>query len=129
VSVRLAPGLRDAMLTEATREQPMEACGLLGGRGNEFLTFIPCRNAVQSTRRYDIALPDILAALREFERENLDLLGIFHSHPAGNAMPSDTDVREAAYPSAVYFIAAPVSEELRAYRIQAGGIQEIQVEG
>ena len=38
--------------------------------------------------------------LRAFERidsDGLDLLGIFHSHPAGPEMVSATDIAEASY--------------------------------
>ncbi len=129
MSVRLSPGLRDALLAHAQRELPLEACGLLGGRGNELLRFVPCRNALESPSAYAIAPEEILAALRDFDRDRIDLLGIFHSHPRGPAAPSATDLHEAAYPQAVYLIAAPAARELRAFRITLGQAREVDVEG
>jgi proteasome lid subunit RPN8/RPN11 len=48
------------------------------------------------------------------------LLAIYHSHPRSNEpVPSDTDVRLAYYPAAVYFIVGLGGTEpvLRAFRI------------
>src|SRR5437870_10397240 len=49
-----------------------------------------------------------------------ELIAIYHSHPrAKNPEPSETDVRLAYYPSAVYFIVGLGGEEpcLHAFRI------------
>lgn len=116
------------MLAHARSDLPCEACGLLGGRGDELLRFVPCRNALASPRRYEISPEEILAAERRFADEGLELRGIFHSHPEGPARPSDTDLREAAYPKAVYLIAAPKEDDLRAFRLTSGEMQEVRVE-
>ena len=128
MSVRLAPGLRQEMLAHAEREMPLEACGLLGGRDSEFVLFLPCRNVLQSPTRYAIGAEEILAAQRRFAKEGLQLAGIFHSHPAGPAQPSQIDLREASYPDAIYLIAAPGAQELRAFRLEDEAMREVAVE-
>jgi proteasome lid subunit RPN8/RPN11 len=84
---------------------PLEACGLLIGKGEIVYSVLPVANAAHSPIRFRMDPGGQLLAFREMEEHGLELLGIFHSHPADggngtNALegPSETDVREAAYP-------------------------------
>ncbi len=75
--------------------------------------------------------------MREIEREGLELLGIYHSHPQSPAIPSRTDIeraffpgtREENYPGSVYLIVGMASDEpeIRGYLIRADGVEEITV--
>ncbi|GAB4474376.1 MAG: hypothetical protein Kow0088_10340 [Anaerolineales bacterium] len=90
---------------------PEEACGLLGGQGHTFQTWIPIDNILKSPVRYQMDAEGQLKAFLEFERNHQDLLGIVHSHPHGPATPSETDLTQAYYPEAVYFIFYPLNGE------------------
>lgn len=117
--------LYEEMLTHA--REPIEACGILGGRDGRAEVFHPTANAEESPVRYSIAPPDLFRITRELDRAGLDLLAIFHSHPATEAYPSATDVRLAFYPDAFYLIMSLVDPErpvLRAFRIVEGVITE-----
>ena len=119
--MRLRAALRRELLQAAKGAMPLEACGLVGGLGDELLRFVSCRNAAESARRYAISPEDVLSALREFERQGIELRAIFHSHPAGDARPSATDIREAMYPGVAHLIVGrPPDLELRAFWIEAG---------
>jgi proteasome lid subunit RPN8/RPN11 len=69
---------------------------------------------------YEAAPEDLFAAQRQMRERGEQLLGIYHSHPrSAEPTPSQTDVRLAFYPQAVYFIVGfdrgqPV---MRAFRI------------
>ena len=67
---------------------------------------------------------DVMRRLRETGEE---LLGIFHSHPDAPAAPSATDLRLAAYPGTVYFIASlsGATPELRAYRYDGRAFSDV----
>jgi proteasome lid subunit RPN8/RPN11 len=61
------------------------------------------------------------------EARGWELLGIFHSHPAGPAIPSETDVRRAYYPDSLYLICAPDERgewHARAFSIVSGAVEE-----
>ncbi len=127
----LASGLRQAMIRHALAERPLEACGLLGGRGARADTFYPTRNAARSPIRYDIDPQDLLRVTMELEANGGEVWGIFHSHPATPAYPSQTDVRLAFYPSAYYLIcslADPLRPVLRGFRLAGGEIAEVAVD-
>ncbi len=76
---------------------PQEACGLLAGTSNVVREVVPVTNQLQSPVRFRMDPLEQLSAFDWMETRGLELLGIFHSHPAGPDRPSETDIAEAAY--------------------------------
>jgi len=85
------------MLEHVTRHLPLEACGLLAGTDQRVEKVIGVRNQAQSPVRFVMDPHEQLRAFDWIESHGLDLLAIFHSHPAGPETASATDIREAAY--------------------------------
>ncbi len=83
---------------------PEEACGLLAGRDNKVLAVIPVKNMLNSPTRFRMDPRDQLTEFINIEKNNWELLGIYHSHPQGNAYPSETDIAEAYYPDIAYLV-------------------------
>jgi len=77
---------------------PLEACGLLAGRAGRVETVLPIANAEQSPVKFRMDPLEQLRAFDWIDQRGLDLLGIFHSHPAGPETVSPTDIAEASYP-------------------------------
>jgi len=77
---------------------PLEACGLLAGRGMSIEVVLVMHNQAQSPTRFVLDPREQLLAFDSIESQGLDLLGVFHSHPAGPETVSATDIAEAAYP-------------------------------
>ena len=100
---------------------PAECCGLVGGRGHAAQSIYRLQNiATNPLVAYEAAPEGLFAAQRAMRKRGEQLLGIYHSHPmASEPVPSETDVRLAYYPSAIYFIVG-LSESgavLRAFRL------------
>jgi len=89
--------LLQEMVDHVTHHAPLEACGLLAGKGNRVEKVIGVRNQAQSSARFVMDPYEQLEAFDWIESNGLDLLGIFHSHPAGPETVSATDIAEAAY--------------------------------
>jgi [CysO sulfur-carrier protein]-S-L-cysteine hydrolase len=85
------------MLHHVDSHIPLEACGLLAGTDNRVKKVIEVRNQAQSPVRFVMDPYEQLKAFDWIESNGLDLLGIFHSHPAGPETASVTDIAEAAY--------------------------------
>jgi len=83
---------------------PQEACGLIGGKDNRALAVFPCTNLLGSPTGYRIAPQEQFEVFKQLEQRGWDLLAIYHSHPRSPAIPSPTDIKEAAYPEAVHLI-------------------------
>ncbi len=119
----------EKMHIEVDRHSPEEACGLLAGIGNEVFEVIPVQNKLHSPVRYLMAPEEQLNAFLRMEEKNLDLVGIYHSHPNGPDRPSPTDINEAYYPEAIHFIWFKTDREWRckAYRIHSRVVTEVEL--
>ena len=121
------------MELDVAQRAPEEACGLLSGQieaGNYRVTaVIPATNELHSPVRYRIDPHEQIAAFNQIDAQGLELVGIYHSHPAGPPGPSPTDIAEAFYPEAVYLIwSAPAGDwQCKAFLIQDGQIIPVKI--
>jgi proteasome lid subunit RPN8/RPN11 len=116
--------VRQAIVQHAVDARPRECCGFLLGAGRRVRFAVPMENVAQSTVRYridDRAHIDLRRVLRTV-RPRLEIVGVYHSHPAGDARPSPTDIAEAAYPSWAHVIVGlrPRRPVVRAFAIRHG---------
>ena len=108
-----------AMQRHVAAEAPLEACGLVAGRGGVSEAVYPIPNALHSPTRYRMEPQAQVEAFFALEAAGLQLLAIYHSHPQGLPTPSVTDVREATY-AVPYLIWAPLGTTwvVRAFWLQ-----------
>jgi proteasome lid subunit RPN8/RPN11 len=127
--IRLSPEQLQLMLEHVAEVEPMEACGLLGGSQSKVDEIVPIRNAAESRVRFLMDPAEQIEALFSFEERGLELVAIYHSHPAGPSGPSQIDISEAAYPEAVqliWFLEEGVWV-CRAYRYEDRGAVELPI--
>ena len=93
----MSNALLQEMMDYVSRYAPLEACGLLAGKEDRVEKVIGIPNQAQSPARFVMDPYDQIKAFDWIESNKLDLLGIFHSHPAGPETASTTDIAEAAY--------------------------------
>ncbi|MCZ8326140.1 MAG: M67 family metallopeptidase [Sphingomonadaceae bacterium] len=92
---------------EATRAHPLECCGLLLGRGRLIERALPCANVhPDPARHFEIDPAALIAAHRAARGGGPQVLGYYHSHPAGQAAPSPTDQASASGDGRVWAIVA-----------------------
>jgi proteasome lid subunit RPN8/RPN11 len=97
----------EEMFAHARAMRPEECCGLVGGDAEGIgATVYRLRNIAPDPRvAYDGDPQDLCEAQRSMRARGEQLLGVYHSHPREAApAPSETDVRLAYHPSAIYFI-------------------------
>lgn len=85
------------MEQHVSTQAPLEACGLLAGKGDSVENVLAVRNADQSPVRFRMDPQEQVDAFEWMDANGLDLVGIFHSHPSGPETASVTDIAEAAY--------------------------------
>jgi proteasome lid subunit RPN8/RPN11 len=98
------PEVLAAAIAHARDASPAECCGILLGRDNEIVEAVRVRNLADSPTRYLLDPAGHLAAQRDGRARGVDVLGFYHSHPHSPAVPSETDIAEAAYPGYLYLI-------------------------
>ena len=95
------------MFAHARESRPAECCGLVSGDAEQVgASVYRLRNiAPDPGVAYDGDPQDLCEAQRLMRARGEQLLGIYHSHPReALPAPSETDVRLAYHPSAIYFI-------------------------
>ena len=117
------------MLEHVHRQAPLEACGLLAGKNDRVEKILLVRNQAQSAVQFVMDPYEQLEAFDWIESNGLDLLGIFHSHPAGPETASVTDIEEAAY-EVVYLIWSrnQGSWQARGFWIENGSVSEVSLQ-
>ena len=87
-----------------------ECCGILRGIGRRVCAVELTRNvATKPARHFEIDPAALIAAHKSARAGGLPLLGYFHSHPKGIAVPSVTDVAQAAPDGLIWLIMAAQS--------------------
>jgi proteasome lid subunit RPN8/RPN11 len=128
--IAIPVAVRGALLAHARRDRPKECCGFLLGRGSRVWCALPMKNIEPGNTRYRI---DDTAhiALRRILRDTtppLAIVGVYHSHPAGRAVPSPTDLADAMYPEWTYIIVGLEGRPLvRAFRLKNGRYRTVRI--
>ncbi len=93
------------MIAHAKAGFPNEACGILGGKNADDIShFYPMNNMDLSAISYFMDPKEQLLVFKKMRQESIEMRGIFHSHVASEAYPSQKDVRLAFYPDVSYLI-------------------------
>lgn len=124
--ITLSRKLWQKMKDQVSAEAPLEACGLIAGRGGNAEAVYPITNMLKSPVKFRMEPKEQLQALEEIEAAGLELLAIYHSHPSGPESPSATDLKEAHYPVAYLIWAIHNNEwQVRAYRLDNNSAAEM----
>jgi proteasome lid subunit RPN8/RPN11 len=127
--LRLTPEAADEILRAAREAAPEECCGIVladvsePSLGREVLVSPNAAPAGARASSYALVAAVHLRAAREESAGGRLILGYFHSHPGGEALPSRVDA-ELACPGVTYLVVS-VSRpaRMRAYRLGEGGLE------
>ncbi len=139
MSLKISSELRAKLLNAAREADPLECCGLLMGH-NDTVTdtvtgILPAANVSDTPHTHFEIDPAILIAAEKAVRirseaeqgasqragQGAAILGYYHSHPSGKAVPSATDA-QMAVPDGRYWVVI-ASEELGVFRaVQKGEV-------
>jgi len=119
--VEVARGALTAMRAAAAAAHPLEACGVLLGEGARIVQAREARNVHPAPATHFEIDPQALIDAHRAARTGaaLQVLGYFHSHPAGTAAPSPTDRACAAHDGRIWAIIA--GSDVRLWRDDIAG--------
>ena len=126
-SIVLAQKEKDKLVTHAISEQPSESCAMLFGKkvGDNwnvkevFLT----QNIDDSQTNFTISPEELLKGYQIAEKNQLEVVGIFHSHPNSHAIPSSTDKKFMQNNPVPWIIFSGVNNDLKAYLLDSDVIE------
>jgi len=127
----------ESITAHAREDYPREACGLMAGRDGAVLRLYRMKNLDASPVSYRFDPSEQFSVMREMDRDGLEMVGIYHSHPEAPALPSQTDIsraffpgtRELNFPGAAYLIVSLAAREpdIRAFRITPEAIEKVRL--
>ena len=114
------------MIAHVDSRAPLEACGLLAGKDSQVKTVIEVTNRAQSPARFVMEPIEQLHAFEWIDSQDLELVAIFHSHPAGPETVSPTDIADSAYDVAQIVLSrADNAWRARGFWIENGAYTEV----
>jgi proteasome lid subunit RPN8/RPN11 len=128
-TLKLKPEHMQSMRRHVTAQAPLEACGLLAGRDDSVEAVLRVANAERSPVRFRMDAREQYEAFMWIEANELDLIGIFHSHPTGPETVSPTDIAEASY-DVVHIIWSRQNQiwSARGFWIERGQVSEVDLQ-
>jgi len=122
----------NSLKQESEKMQPIEACALLFGKFShdeavvKKVEFAP--NKLQSPVKFQIDPEKVAATFTRTEKEDLEFIGIFHSHPAP-AEPSSIDLEGMKlWGDALWLILSLTDGELAAYQLIVDSVEEMPLQ-
>jgi proteasome lid subunit RPN8/RPN11 len=119
---------RDSIVQHGEGGYPNEVCGILLGKDDNGRRVIrltmPIENSFERDEQYHrflITPADMFRAERLARHDQLDVLGVYHSHPNAPAQPSEYDRDHAAWTTWSYIIVSVregKAAEIRAWKLR-----------
>ena len=130
--IRIPKTIYQGMLDHAKKESPLECCGILSGKEKTVEKAFQLKNTEESPVQYSMSPRDQLRIFEEMEKESMEMIAIYHSHPHTIPFPSETDVKLAFYPEISSVIISLKEEKnpvVKAFQIakEAIYLEEIEV--
>ena len=122
----------ELLIDHASRSLPMEAAALLFGTTKDMDYIVDrvehVQNVLESTTTFSVDPEEQYRLMMDAESEGLELIGIFHSHPAP-AVPSTRDKRNMELNPVVWLIASKESGEweFAAYILLDGSVKDVTI--
>jgi len=125
MEISLAPTQIEQLARLARSSLPNESCAFLLGKNDRVVEILPMQNADQSAISFSIEPEEVLRAYDIAETKKLQVIGIFHSHPARPA-PSNTDKKFMEINPVVWLIYSTTEQEFKAY-VYDSDVREVAV--
>ena len=118
---------KDKLVAHAIGQQPSESCAMLLGKKVDnfwnvkevFLT----QNIDNSQTNFAISPEELLKGYQLAEKMHLELVGVFHSHPNSDAIPSSTDKKFMQNNPVPWIIFSGITNDLSAYLLDSDVIE------
>lgn len=115
------------ILDELEKNRPFEACGVLvGNEKGDVVTVqraVPIKNSKRTERSFELDPTEFYNVWSNAEKEKLDIVGVYHTHPMSSAKPSAWDKKTMQDASGIWVIAG--IDGVFAYRMVEGLVETV----
>jgi proteasome lid subunit RPN8/RPN11 len=131
LQIALSESQKKLLSRHAYSKEPNESCAMLFGNIKGQKTIVKdiffTKNIDESPINFTISNKQLIECYKTAEEKNMQVVGIFHSHPNSEAYPSDTDKKFMYSNPVVWVIYSGVHKDFRAYVLESN-ITEILIE-
>jgi [CysO sulfur-carrier protein]-S-L-cysteine hydrolase len=124
-SISLTAGQIEELIRVARSLLPDESCALLLGKNDAVVEILPMRNIDESPVTFTMEPNELVDAYNLAEIKGLDVIGIFHSHPA-QPSPSSSDIKFMEINPVVWLIYSTTEWRLKAY-VYDDSVKEVSI--
>ena len=118
-SIILSTSQKQQLAEHAKKSAPNEGCALLLGKKNNNTVNVHeiffAHNKDESPVNFTISEEELIQQYHTAEQKKLDIVGIFHSHPDSQAIPSKTDKKFMHINPVVWVIYSNKEKNFMAY--------------
>jgi proteasome lid subunit RPN8/RPN11 len=125
--IKIRKEIMDEIIKHCKEEYPNEACGIIAGENFEAKKIYRMKNIEESSVSFFMDPKEQLYVMKDIRKNNLEMIGIYHSHPFSLPYPSEKDISLAFYPEASYIIISLLDFNgpvVKSYKIREGKIEE-----
>ena len=117
----------EQMIQHARDAYPLECCGLLSGSGETIDQARQTSNQSRNSQQFSVPAEELFAFFKELRQTGRRHLGIYHSHPRSESLPSARDEAECHYPEVSYWIISLKEEEpdIGCFKWRQGGNERV----
>jgi len=112
------------ILSEYSENQkPNESCALLFGKDGRVSDLFLTENIENSPVNFTISNKQLIEGYNMAEEREIEVIGIFHSHPDSEAYPSNTDKEFMQSNPVIWIIYSGINKNFRAYYLESDIIE------
>lgn len=120
----------EQMVAQARAEAPIEACGILAGSNNRVEKLYKMTNAEKRSDHFMMEPAEQFKVVKDIRSSGLEMLAIYHSHPATPTRPSAEDIRLALTRDVTYVIVSLENRDhpaVKGFLLENGSLTEVTV--
>ena len=110
----------DLILKQCLKNLPKEAGGFVGGHDQFIQAVFPLFNQhlFNQTDTFSFTSEDVIRAHEFFKKHDLKYMGMYHTHPTGEAYPSDADIKSGQTCHVIISYQNPKNPIMAAYLVK-----------
>jgi len=120
----------EQMIAQVKSEAPIEACGILAGSDSRVEKLYKMTNADKRSDHFMMEPTEQFKVVKDIRTAGLEMLAIYHSHPATPARPSAEDIRLALTPEVTNVIVSLANGDhpaVKGFLMENGNVTEVPV--
>ena len=125
--IKLSETDKKILAEYSENQKPNESCAILFGKNDKVLDLFLTENIEKSPVNFTISNKQLIEGYKIAEEKEMDVIGIFHSHPDSDAYPSNTDKKFMQSNPVAWIIYSGINKNFRAYLLETD-IVEIPIE-